>query len=157
MLPPGGGVLPPGGCAWWRPPGTANAAGGRHPTGMHSYSYCVSFIYCVLLVTVWICMFVVGNFPFTSCNCRPFVLVSYSGVGRRRVIAHCVTVGPPGPGMIGEPKDPPGPGIIGEPQEPPGPRNGGGTRGPIWAGNDGGVKETIRTGNDGEPKDPLGL
>ena len=29
------GVSAPGG-AWWRPPGTANAAGGTHPTGMHS-------------------------------------------------------------------------------------------------------------------------
>ena len=24
------------GGAWWRPPGTATAAGGKHPTGMHS-------------------------------------------------------------------------------------------------------------------------
>ena len=24
------------GGAWWRPPGTATAAGGTHPTGMHS-------------------------------------------------------------------------------------------------------------------------
>ena len=35
-----GGVPAPGGCllrggAWWRPP-TATAAGGTHPTGMHS-------------------------------------------------------------------------------------------------------------------------
>ena len=29
------GVPGPGG-AWWRPPGTATAAGGTHPTGMHS-------------------------------------------------------------------------------------------------------------------------
>ena len=35
VLPPRGGVLPPGG-VWWRPPGTATAAGGTHPTGMHS-------------------------------------------------------------------------------------------------------------------------
>ena len=42
-LVPGGGLVPgpgeggllPGG-AWWRPPGTATAAGGTHPTGMHS-------------------------------------------------------------------------------------------------------------------------
>ena len=27
---------PRGVCAWWRPPGTATAAGGMHPTGMHS-------------------------------------------------------------------------------------------------------------------------
>ena len=42
---PGGGwsrgVSAPGGSArgrgaWWRPPGTATAAGGTHPTGMHS-------------------------------------------------------------------------------------------------------------------------
>ena len=43
---PGGGAwsrggvcsrgLVPGGCAWWRPPGTATAADGTHPTGMHS-------------------------------------------------------------------------------------------------------------------------
>ena len=30
-----GGVCSQGG-AWWRPPGTATAAGGTHPTGMHS-------------------------------------------------------------------------------------------------------------------------
>ena len=29
------GVSGPGG-AWWRPPPTATAAGGTHPTGMHS-------------------------------------------------------------------------------------------------------------------------
>ena len=29
------------GCAWWRPPRTATAAGGTHPTGMHS---CISMI-----------------------------------------------------------------------------------------------------------------
>ena len=43
--PPGGGVSAPGGVwsqggACWRPthptPGTATAAGGTHPTGMHS-------------------------------------------------------------------------------------------------------------------------
>ena len=32
----GGGVPGPGGCAWWRPPGAATAAGGTHPSGMHS-------------------------------------------------------------------------------------------------------------------------
>ena len=37
----GGGVPAPGGSApggadWWRPPPTATAAGGTHPTGMHS-------------------------------------------------------------------------------------------------------------------------
>ena len=32
---PGPGGSGPGG-AWWRPPRTATAAGGRHPTGMHS-------------------------------------------------------------------------------------------------------------------------
>ena len=32
----GDGCLLPGGCAWWRTPGTATAAGGTHPTGMHS-------------------------------------------------------------------------------------------------------------------------
>ena len=40
-LPPGGmppprGVLPPGGMPGGDPPGTATAAGGTHPTGMHS-------------------------------------------------------------------------------------------------------------------------
>ena len=30
-----GGAWSQGG-AWWRPPGTATAAGGTHPTGMHS-------------------------------------------------------------------------------------------------------------------------
>ena len=39
-LVPGGtcsGVVPsPGGGAWWRPPRMATAAGGTHPTGMHS-------------------------------------------------------------------------------------------------------------------------
>ena len=29
-----GGLVPGG--AWWRPPLTATAAGGMHPTGMHS-------------------------------------------------------------------------------------------------------------------------
>ena len=37
---PGGiwsrGVSAPWGSAWWRPPGRATAAGGTHPTGMHS-------------------------------------------------------------------------------------------------------------------------
>ena len=37
---PGGCLLPggsgPGRGAWWRPPGTTTAAGGTHPTGMHS-------------------------------------------------------------------------------------------------------------------------
>ena len=36
---PGGllsGVCSWGGDAWWRPPRTATAAGGTHPTGMHS-------------------------------------------------------------------------------------------------------------------------
>ena len=31
-----GGCLLSGGCAWWRPPGMTTAAGGTHPTGMHS-------------------------------------------------------------------------------------------------------------------------
>ena len=31
---PVGGLVPGG--AWWRPPGAASAAGGTHPTGMHS-------------------------------------------------------------------------------------------------------------------------
>ena len=34
-----GGVPGPGG-AWWRPPGTATAAGGTHPTGKHSCPIC---------------------------------------------------------------------------------------------------------------------
>ena len=32
---PGGGVPGPGE-VWWRPPWTATAVGGTHPTGMHS-------------------------------------------------------------------------------------------------------------------------
>ena len=38
---PGGVCLVPGGGggSWWRPPGTGTAAGGMHPTGMHS-CYC---------------------------------------------------------------------------------------------------------------------
>ena len=32
-----GGMSALGG-AWWRPPKTATAAGGTHPTGMHSCS-----------------------------------------------------------------------------------------------------------------------
>ena len=39
---PGGGCLVPGG-AWWRPPQTATAAGGTHPTGMHSCLYLIYF------------------------------------------------------------------------------------------------------------------
>ena len=35
-----GGSVPGGVCAWWRPPGTATAAGGTHPTGMHSCLHC---------------------------------------------------------------------------------------------------------------------
>ena len=35
---PGPGGSGPGG-AWWRPPGMATAAGGTHPTGMHSCLY----------------------------------------------------------------------------------------------------------------------
>ena len=34
--PWGGGVPGPWGGGWWRPPKTATAAGGTHPTGMHS-------------------------------------------------------------------------------------------------------------------------
>ena len=34
------GMSAPGG-AWWRLPRTATAAGGTHPTGMHSYLYLV--------------------------------------------------------------------------------------------------------------------
>ena len=33
---PGGAWSGGGLCAWWRPPGMATAAGGTHPTGMHS-------------------------------------------------------------------------------------------------------------------------
>ena len=33
---PAPGVSGPRGGAWWRPPRTATAAGGTHPTGMHS-------------------------------------------------------------------------------------------------------------------------
>ena len=32
----GGTGVYSGGGAWWRPPPTATAAGGTHPTGMHS-------------------------------------------------------------------------------------------------------------------------
>ena len=39
-LPSQGGVLPPGGVPGGDPPGTATAAGGTHPTGMHS---CLGF------------------------------------------------------------------------------------------------------------------
>ena len=35
---PGRGAWSSGGCAWWRPSRTATAAGGTHPTGMHSCS-----------------------------------------------------------------------------------------------------------------------
>ena len=43
---PGQGGLLRGGClvrggAWWRPPPTATAAGGTHPTGMHSCCKCI--------------------------------------------------------------------------------------------------------------------
>ena len=42
VVPGRGGILLPGGLlrggAWWRPPQTATAAGGTHPTGMHSCS-----------------------------------------------------------------------------------------------------------------------
>ena len=43
-LPGGGGCLLPGG-GWWRPPGTATAVGGLHPTGMYS-----CFLFCIRLV-----------------------------------------------------------------------------------------------------------
>ena len=50
------GVHGPGGGVWWRSPSTATAAGGTHPTGMHS---CVvkefvkqSFIYALFLLFV---------------------------------------------------------------------------------------------------------
>ena len=40
---PGGESAPGGGgCAWWRPPGTATAVGGTHPTGMHSCNIMMS-------------------------------------------------------------------------------------------------------------------
>ena len=35
-VPAPGGMPAPGVGAWWRPPQTATAAGGTHPTGMHS-------------------------------------------------------------------------------------------------------------------------
>ena len=37
MLPPGGGGASSGGVPGGDPPGMATAAGGTHPTGMHSY------------------------------------------------------------------------------------------------------------------------
>ena len=41
-VPGRGGLLR--GVTWWRlPPGTATAAGGTHPTGMHSCSFSVLF------------------------------------------------------------------------------------------------------------------
>ena len=43
---PGGGVWL-GGVAWWRPPRTATAAGGTHPTGVHSCIGIMSFHYCM--------------------------------------------------------------------------------------------------------------
>ena len=36
LVPAGGGGVPAPGGAWWRPPPTAIAASGTHPTGMHS-------------------------------------------------------------------------------------------------------------------------
>ena len=46
-----GGLVPGGGWslgegAWWRPPRTATAAGGTHPTGMHS---CLSLYFITFL------------------------------------------------------------------------------------------------------------
>ena len=38
MLPPGGVLSPEGVLPGGEPPGTATAAGGKHPTGMHSCS-----------------------------------------------------------------------------------------------------------------------
>ena len=48
-LVPGGCVVPGGG-AWWRPPQTATAVGGTHPTGMHS---CSSYFW---LKSLFLCM-----------------------------------------------------------------------------------------------------
>ena len=45
LLRGGQGLLPGVGGAWWRPPGTATAAGGTHPTGMHS---CIVVILTIL-------------------------------------------------------------------------------------------------------------
>ena len=39
---PGGGMVRGG--AWWRPPRTATAAGGTHPTGMYSCSLILSLL-----------------------------------------------------------------------------------------------------------------
>ena len=39
--PGGGGGSARGGGGWWRPLRTATAAGGTHPTGMHSCTVCV--------------------------------------------------------------------------------------------------------------------
>ena len=46
-----GGSAPGGGCAWWRPP-KATAAGGTHPTGMHSCYFCKAKKYADVMVNV---------------------------------------------------------------------------------------------------------
>ena len=47
----GVGGSAPGGCAWWRSP-TATAAGGTHPTGMHSCCFCKAKKYADVMVNV---------------------------------------------------------------------------------------------------------
>ena len=57
-LVPGGGVWVPGqgvgsgpwAGAWWRPPQTAPAAGGTHPTGMHS---CLQIFFYAVVDAMW--------------------------------------------------------------------------------------------------------
>ena len=46
------GVPAPGGGGVWRPPMTATAAGGTHPTGMHSYD-CNCTFSCMLDTKDW--------------------------------------------------------------------------------------------------------
>ena len=45
----GGGAWSWGGGVWWRPPWTATAAGGTHPTGMHSCSIFMSISLAIIV------------------------------------------------------------------------------------------------------------
>ena len=58
LLRGGGGGI---GGAWWRPPGTATAAGGMHPTGMHSCFHCWWLDRVTLVVILAFCPNIFGR------------------------------------------------------------------------------------------------
>ena len=71
---PGGSCLVLGWGAWWRPPKTATAVGGTHPTGMHS---------CFL-------MSLQQTFMFYLCSTRVGVACTVASGSRNPPLLGCV-------------------------------------------------------------------